>query len=113
MSSMGSAVPSSATRSSYSSAANRSQSDIWERRTFKYPFFNVKIESHLVAIFVCFSLCCKGIPLLVVEVLLQVEERVEEHWRHLALLQVLQSDGVLVQGADHVKHLKGEGELVN
>ena len=48
-----------------------------------------------------------------VEVFLQVEECVEEDRRHLALLQVLQSDGVLVQGADHVKHLKGEGELVN
>ena len=110
---MGSAVPSSATRSSYSSAANRSQSDIWEKRNIQISFFCVKIESHLVAIFICFSLCCEGIPLLVVEVLLQVEERVEEDRRHLALLQVLQSNGVLVQGADHVKHLKGKGERAN
>ena len=70
-------------------------------------------STDLVSIFVEVSLRCERIPLLVVEVLLQVEECVEEDRRHLALLQVLQSDGVLVQGADHVKHLKGEGELVN
>ena len=43
-----------------------------------------------------------------IEVLLQVEEGVEEDRRHLALLQVLQGDGMLVQRPDHVKHLEGE-----
>ena len=63
---------------------------------------------HLISILIRLTLGCEWIPLLMIEVLLQVEEGVEEDRRHLALLQVLQGDGMLVQRPDHVKHLKGE-----
>ena len=68
--------------------------------------------NHLISILIGLPLGCEWIPLLMVEVLLQVEEGVKEDRRHLALLQVLQRDGVLVQRPDHVQHLKGEGEEV-
>lgn len=66
----------------------------------------IKSFNYLVPILIGLSLGGKRISLLVVEVFLQVEEGVEEDRRHLALLQVLQGDGMLVQGPDHVEHLK-------
>ena len=63
---------------------------------------------YLVSILVSLALGCEGIPLLVVQILLQVEERVEEDGRHLAHLQVLQRDHVRQPRADHVQHLNKE-----
>ena len=68
--------------------------------------------NHLISILIGLPLGGEWIPLLMVEVLLQIEEGVEEDRRHLALLQVLQRDGVLVQRPDHVQHLRGEDEEV-
>ena len=50
--------------------------------------------------------CLIWIPLLVVQILLQVEEGVEEDGRHLAPLQVPQADLVGGGGPDHVQHLQ-------
>ena len=48
----------------------------------------------------------EGISLLVVEVLFQVEERVEEDWRHAAVPQVGQANLGPLLRPDHVEHLK-------
>ena len=62
----------------------------------------------LVSIFVEVSLRRERIPLLVVEVLLQVEERVKEDGGHAAPFQVAHGYSVMILGYDHVQHLEGE-----
>ncbi len=50
----------------------------------------------------------EGIALLVVQVLLQVEERVEKDGRHLAAFHVRQTDLARHRRPDHVQHLIGK-----
>ena len=63
--------------------------------------------NHLVSVLVQVPLAREGVPLLVVEVLLQVEEGVEEDGRHPAVAEVGQGDAVPLGGGDHVQHLSG------
>ena len=69
---------------------------------------NEKGINHLVAVLVQVPLAREGVPLLVVEVLLQVEEGVEEDGRHPAVAEVGQGDAVTLRGGDHVQHLNGK-----
>ena len=66
---------------------------------------NLSICPYLVSFLVRLPLGGEWIPLLVVQVLLQVEERVEEDGSHLAPLEVPQGDLVGVGGTDHIQHL--------
>ena len=67
-----------------------------------------KFKKYLIAVLIRLALRGKRVPLLVVQVLLQVEEGVEEDGRHLAALQVAQRDLARRLWADHVKHLWGK-----
>ena len=60
---------------------------------------------YLVSVLVCLPLCSEGVPLLMVQILFQVKERIEKDRCHLALLQVPQGDLVARQGTDHIQHL--------
>lgn len=53
-----------------------------------YSFLIISKAHYLVAIRVVFSGRCKGISLLVIQVLFEVEERVKEDWSHFTLFQV-------------------------
>ena len=79
-----------------------------ERKSNKSVTTTRSQDFYLVSILVGLPLGGKRVSLFVVEVFLQVEEGVKEDRGHLALLQVLQGDGVLVQRPDHVQHLRGE-----
>lgn len=61
----------------------------------------------LVALGVGVALRGERVALLVVEVLLEVEERVEEDGRHLAALQVVERHLAGHRRVDHVEHLSG------
>ena len=77
-------------------------------KSSKFSQDTIFLDFYLVSILVGLPLGGKRVSLFVVEVFLQVEEGVKEDRGHLALLQVLQGDGVLVQRPDHVQHLRGE-----
>ena len=81
-----------------------------ENRLFRALRIYLKMYgcTDLVSIFVEVSLRCERIPLLVVEVLLQVEERIKEDGGHAAPLQVAHGYSVGILGYDHVQHLEGE-----
>ena len=46
------------------------------------------INYHLISILVNFTLCCKWVSLLVIQILLQIEESIKKDRRHLASFQV-------------------------
>jgi hypothetical protein len=68
----------------------------------------IALRSHLIPLLVCLPLSGEGVPLLGVQILLQVEEGVEEDGRHLAPLQVTQGDLVGGRGPNHVQHLQNK-----
>lgn len=53
------------------------------------------------------------IPLFVLHVLLQVEERIEEDGRHLAPFQIGERDTAGRGWLDHIQHLRGDFPIVN
>ena len=77
-----------------------SPSTLWYRR---YDF-----DVYLVSVVVDISLRREGIPLFVVEILLEVEEGVEKDGGHPAVLQVRQRDLGPLFRADHVEHLEND-----
>jgi len=59
----------------------------------------------LISLLVNFTLCCKWVSLLMVQIFLQIEESVKEDRGHLTSFQVLQGNLVFSCRPNHIQHL--------